>query len=275
MYEPNVRAIFVKVTKSLNLMGGGKVMNPFERWDDWEWEKAAQEIGRERGKRYEDWPVKRNPPKRSKREILYTWTGTQKKAALSVLFFLMIFFASKGEDVLSKSIYTVYKGTVQNGDLYASMNGMVKEALGMGTVGVKATPVDAAMKGKFVPPLSGPVTAAFGTIDSEGKGSIHNGIDVGSALGIPVLSPYKGVVTQVGEDPQLGRLVKLDFADGWTVVLANLGDVSVQKGQAVQAGDVVGTVGLSAPLKKPWLHFELRKDGKPVNPLPYLVPSAK
>lgn len=250
-------------------------MNPFERWDDWEWERAAQEVGRERGTKYEDWPVKRNPPKRSKREILYTWTGIQKKSALAVAFFLMIFFASKGEDILSHSIYSVYQGTIQNGNLYASMNDMVKEALGMGPLGVKSTPVDATMQGKFVPPLSGPVTAPFGSMDSQGKGSIHNGIDIGSALGIPVVSPYKGVVTQVGDDPQLGRLVKLDFANGWTTVLANLGDVNVQKGQAVQAGDVIGTVGLSAPLKKPWLHFELRKNGRPVNPLPYLTPSAK
>lgn len=169
----------------------------------------------------------------------------------------------------------MYKGTVQNGDLYAAMNDMAKEALGMGPIGVKSTPVDATMKEKFVPPLSGPVMAAFGTMDSEGKGSIHNGIDVGSALGIPVVAPYIGVVTQVGEDPQLGRLVKLDFSNGWTAVLANLGEVKVQKGQAVQTGEVIGTVGLSAPLKKPWLHFELRKDGQPINPMPYLVPAAK
>ncbi|AHF07919.1 murein hydrolase activator EnvC family protein [Desulfitobacterium metallireducens] len=250
-------------------------MNPFERWDDWEWERAAQEVGRERGMKYEDWPVKRTSQKRRKREILYTWTGIQKKAVLAVTFFLLIFFASKGEDGLSQTIHSMYKGTVQNGDLYAAMNDMAKEALGMGPIGVKSTPVDATMKEKFVPPLSGPVMAAFGTMDSEGKGSIHNGIDVGSALGIPVVAPYIGVVTQVGEDPQLGRLVKLDFSNGWTAVLANLGEVKVQKGQAVQTGEVIGTVGLSAPLKKPWLHFELRKDGQPINPMPYLVPAAK
>jgi murein DD-endopeptidase MepM/ murein hydrolase activator NlpD len=250
-------------------------MNPFERWDDWEWERAAKEVGRERGMKYEDWPVKRTPPKRSNRDFLYSWTGIQKKAVLAVTFFLLIFFASKGEDGLSRAIYSGYEGTVQNGDLYASMNNMAREALGMGTIGVKSTPVDATMKGKFIPPLSGPVAAPFGAIDSEGKGSIHNGIDVGSALGIPVVAPCTGVVVQVDEDPQLGRLVKLDLSNGWTSILANLGEVKVQKGQAVQTGEVIGTVGLSAPLKKPWLHFELRKDGEPVNPLPYLVPSAK
>ncbi|MEA4902336.1 murein hydrolase activator EnvC family protein [Desulfitobacterium sp.] len=251
-------------------------MNPFERWDDWEWERAAQEVGRERGMKFEDWPVKRTPPKHPNREILHSWTEMQKKAVLSVVFFLLMFFASKGQDAMSQFIYSAYKGTIQNGDLYAQMNDMAKEALGMGTIGSKSTPVDAAMKGKFVPPISGPVMAAFGTMDGgQGKGSIHNGIDIGSSLGIPVVSPYTGVVIEVGEDAQLGRLVKLDFANGWIAVLANLGDVKVQKGQAIQTGDIIGTVGLSAPLKKPWLHFELRKDGKPVNPLPYLVQTAK
>jgi hypothetical protein len=249
-------------------------MNPYERWDDWEWERAAQEVGRERGIRNENWPRKRTYPSRQRKlEPLYTWTGMQKKATLSVIFFLLIFFASKGEDFLSKGVYSVYRGTVESGDIYASMNGMALQVLGISGIETKNTPVDAKMKGKFIPPVSGRVMAGFGGADSSGQASIHNGIDVGSALGIPVVSPYQGVITFIGEDPQLGRMIKLDFGDGWTGVLGNLGDVTVQKGQKVEAGKVLGTVGLSAPLKKTWLHFELRKDGKAVDPLPYLVPS--
>ena len=249
-------------------------MNPYERWDDWEWERAAQEVGRERGIRYEDWPRRRTYQKRRRKlEPLYTWTGMQKKALLSVFFFLLIFFASKGEDIVSKGIYSVYHGTVESGNIYASLNGMALQVLGMSGMEVESPPVDAAMKGRFIPPVSGRVMAGFGEVDSKGEASIHNGIDVGSALGIPVVSPYPGVVTLVGEDPQLGRMIKLDFGNGWTGVLGNFGDISVQKGQRVQAGQSLGTVGLSAPLKKTWLHFELRKDGKPVNPLPYIMPS--
>jgi murein DD-endopeptidase MepM/ murein hydrolase activator NlpD len=248
-------------------------MNPYERWDDWEWEKAAKEVGRERGIKYEDWPRKRGyPSKRSRLGPLYSWTGMQKKATLSVVFFLLIFFASKGEDVLSKGIYSAYQGTVESGDYYASLNDMALQVLGMSIDG-KSTPVDASMKGKFLPPVSGKVMAGFGEVDSKGQASLHNGIDVGSALGIPVVSPYQGIVTLVGEDPQLGRMIKLDFGDGWTGIVGNLGDISVKTGQRVQAGQPLGSVGLSAPLKKTWLHFELRKDGKPVNPLPYLIPS--
>ena len=92
-----------------------------------------------------------------------------------------------------------------------------------------------------------------------------------NALGSPVVSPAAGVVTTVGQDAQLGKIIKLDFGDGWTSVLGNFGDISVVKGQKVTKGSALGTVGLSAPIKKPWLHFELRKDNVPVNPLPYLT----
>lgn len=249
-------------------------MDPYERWDDWEWERAAKEVGRERGIRPDNWPRKSTyKSKRHKFGPLYTWTGMQKKATLSVLLFLMIFFASKGQDVISKGVYAVYRGSVESGDVYASLNGMAMQVIGMSGMEVESTPVNASMKGKFLPPVSGRVMAGFGETDSKGEASLHNGIDVGSALGIPVVSPYSGVVTLIGEDPQLGRIIKLDFGEGWTGVLGNLGDVSVQNGQKIEAGQVLGTVGLSAPLKKTWLHFELRKDGKPVDPLPYIIPS--
>lgn len=249
-------------------------MNPYERWDDWEWERAAHEVGRERGIRNEEGPRRRTyPSRRRKPELLNTWTGIQKKATLSVVFFLLIFFASKGEDIVSTGVYSMYRGTVESGNIYASLNGMALQVLGMSGMGVDTLPVDATMQGKFLPPVSGRVMAGFGEVDSKGEANLHQGIDVASALGIPVVAPFQGVVSLVGEDSQLGRLVKIDFGNGWTGVLGNLGDISVQKGQRVTAGQALGTVGLSAPLKKTWLHFELRKDGKAVNPLPYLIPS--
>ena len=156
---------------------------------------------------------------------------------------------------------------------------MAKDALSIGGVSNKGVPVDAEMLGKFLPPLSGPVMAGFGEKGNgvtNALGTVHSGIDVGSSLGTPVLSPAAGVVTLVGEDPQLGKIVKVDLGDGWTTIMGNLGDISVENGQRVEKGEVLGKVGLSAPLKKPWLHFELRKDNQPLNPIPYLIqPAAK
>ena len=256
-------------------------MNPFERWDDWEWERAMQEVGKERG-RGESAPRnngqfrrKRSSAKPGRGNFLKYWNGTQKRSILAAMLFLFVFFSANSSDSFSKTIHAFYKGALDSGDFYASLNGMAKDALSIGGLSSKSVPVDAKMQGQLLPPISGQVVANFGDVGEGGSnaaGSIHNGIDVESALGIPVTSPAAGVVTAVGIDPQLGKVVKVDFGDGWTTVLGNLGDISVQKGQRVEKGEVLATVGLSAPLKKPWLHFELRKNNKPVNPLPYLIP---
>lgn len=251
-------------------------MNPYERWDDWEWERAAQEVGRERGfKPQREASPKGFSVKPNWGNLIRNWSGSQQRVLLAALFFLTVFFGAHSTDPFSQAVHSFYQAAMGSGNYYASLNGMAKEAMGLGGMKPQAVSVDAKMQGKFLPPLSGPVTAGFGEISKDGKGTIHNGIDIGSALGIPVVAPLQGVVAYVGEDIQLGRIVKLDLGDGWSCVLGNLGDVAVQKGGRVEQGDKIGTVGLSAPLKKPWLHFELRKNNQPVNPMPYLVQQAK
>ena len=259
-------------------------MNPFERWDDWEWERAIQEVGKEPGRgksapRFNQQPGRpRRPVKAGWGNYLRYWNGTQKRTILAATLFLLVFFSANSSDPFSGTIHSIYQSAINSGNYYEALNGMAKEALSLGGVVSKNVPVDAKMQGHFLPPISGRVVAGFGDVGEGGSnavGSVHNGIDVEpleNALGAKVVSPAAGVVSLVGEDPQLGRIVKLDFGDGWTTVLGNLGDISVAKGQRVEKGSLVGTVGLSAPLKKPWLHFELRKNNLPVNPLPYLTP---
>ncbi|MDA8228153.1 MAG: peptidoglycan DD-metalloendopeptidase family protein [Desulfitobacterium hafniense] len=252
-------------------------MNPFERWDDWEWEKAAREVGRERGIRSSGWEIKSERSQKGSKltSLVNNFTRFQKRSLLAALMFLTVVFSAQGEDFISKGVYKVYRSAMGSGNYYASLNSMAKEVFSLGGIQTKSTPVDAKMQGKFLPPISGPVVAGFGQASADGKGTLHNGIDVSSSLGIPVVSPYLGAVTAVGEDPQLGKIVKLDLGDGWSATLGNLGDIYVKQGQKVEGGQMIGTIGLSAPLKKPWLHFELRKNGKPVDPLPYLVAPAK
>ncbi|MHB8073145.1 murein hydrolase activator EnvC family protein [Desulfosporosinus fructosivorans] len=262
-------------------------MNPYERWDDWEWERAIHEVGKEAGRgksapRLNQQPGRSQRPRRPVKggwdNYLKHWNGTQKRTIVSATLFLLIFFSANSTDPFSGAIHSIYQSAMNSANYYDSLNGMAKEALSIGGVVSKNIPVDAKMQGQFLPPISGKVVAEFGAKGEGGSnavGSVHNGIDVEplqNALGTPVVSPATGVVTSVGEDAQLGRIVKLDFGDGWTSVLGNLGDISVVKGQRIEKGEVLATVGLSAPLKKPWLHFELRKNNVPVNPLPYLTP---
>ncbi|HZK84889.1 MAG TPA: peptidoglycan DD-metalloendopeptidase family protein [Desulfosporosinus sp.] len=259
-------------------------MDPYERWDDWEWERAIQEVGKERGRgrsapRLNQQPGRsRRPAKARQGDFLSHWNGTQKRTIVAATMFLLVFFSANSTDPLSGTIHSIYQSAMNSGDYYQDINGMAKEALSLGGVVSKNVPVDAKMKGQFLPPISGKIVANFGVVGAGGDnavGSIHNGIDVESPLGLgtQVVSPAAGVVTTVGEDAQLGKIVKVNFGDGWTTVLGNLGDISVVEGQSIGKGSIIGTVGLSAPLKKPWLHFELRKDNVPVNPLPYLTSS--
>ncbi|MGI6119173.1 MAG: murein hydrolase activator EnvC family protein [Desulfosporosinus sp.] len=257
-------------------------MGPFERWDDWEWERAIQEVGKESG-RGKSAPRFNQHYGRSRRPLrigwgnyLKHWNGMQKRTFLAATFFLLIFFSANSTDPLSGTVHSIYQSAMNSGNYYAALNGMAKEALSLGSVVSKNVPVDVKMKGQFLPPIHGKVVAVFGQVGEGGAnapGSIHYGIDVESALGVPVVSPAAGVVTSVGEDIQLGKIVTIDFGDGWTTVLGNLGDIAVVKGQKIEKGALVATVGLSAPLKKPWLHFELRKNNVPVDPLPYLAPA--
>ncbi len=256
-------------------------MDPFERWDDWEWERAIHEVGNEsnRGRsasRLNQQPGRpRRPAKAHKGNYFKHWNGTQKRTIIAATLFLLVFFSANGTDSVSGTVHSIYQGAMNSGNYYNAINGMAKEALSLGGVVSKNVPVDAAMKGQFLPPISGKVVAGFGVKGEGGsnaEGSVHNGIDVESALGVVVVSPAAGVVTIVGEDAQLGKIVKLDFGDGWTSVLGNLADISVVKGQRIEKGSALAKVGLSAPIKKPWLHFELRKNNVPVDPIPYLIP---
>jgi len=258
-------------------------MDPFERWDDWEWERAAREIGREnrmnsdarnrsagRGSR----PGRgRGPGERyyfsgdRAQYFMDRFSGSQKRVALAALLFLTIIFSSKGEDFFSRAVYSFYQGAMESGDLYAVMNAMAKEAIGISDTG--DTAVNAPVQAIFYPPVGGAVKVGYKGLDFSG--SLSQGIEIESSLGTPVLCPQEGVVQEVGDDSKLGRMVRINFSNGWEGVIGNLGDVQVKKGDPVVMGTKIGTVGISSPRQKPWLYLELRQNGKAVNPLNYLI----
>lgn len=245
-------------------------MDPLQRWDDWEWERAAQELGRSkkhnayerdsRGKKYyfTEEPV---------RSFADKWTGSQKRVMLSALLLLCIVFSSRGDDFFSQNIYAFYKMGMDSGNIYASLNTMAKEVIGI--TGNESLAVNAPVQEIFYPPVAGTVRVGF-----HGKsftGSLSDGIEIESALGTPVLCPREGVVMEVAEHALWGNMVRLNLGDGWEGIIANLGEVNVRRGDPLSQKAQVGTVGLSSGRQKPWLYFELRHNGKAVNPLNYLI----
>jgi len=248
-------------------------MNPFDRWDEWEWEKAAQELGRSR--RYDDYYDDYGANSRryyfkelQSEHIMDKWTGSQKRVVLSALLFLTIVFSARGEDFVSRSVYSVYKTGMESGNLYVALNSMAKEAMGIST-DLESMPVGAPVEEIFYPPVAGVVKVGFGGKNFKGEPS--NGIEIESALGTQVLCPAEGVVLDVFQHAELGRTIHLNFGDGWEGIIGNLGEVDVSPGDPVYMGLKLGTVGISSERRQPWLYLELLKNNRPVNPLLYLI----
>ena len=102
----------------------------------------------------------------------------------------------------------------------------------------------------------------------------HDGIDLIVPQGEPVYAAAAGTVTAVTHSRKgLGNLVEIDHGNGYTTCYALLGDISVQKGRKVRSGQKVGTVGVSAGMFAPHLHYEVRRGGRVLDPVNHLFAS--
>jgi murein DD-endopeptidase MepM/ murein hydrolase activator NlpD len=117
-------------------------------------------------------------------------------------------------------------------------------------------------------PLRGVLYARFGRKGKEP----HDGIDLAAPAGSPVKTAAPGVTLYAGEQQGYGLIVIVEHEGGLITLYAHNRDVRVKTGQKVREGQVVATVGDSGKTSGPHLHFEVRRDGKPVDPLDYLGP---
>ncbi|HET8649229.1 MAG TPA: M23 family metallopeptidase [Gemmatimonadales bacterium] len=100
----------------------------------------------------------------------------------------------------------------------------------------------------------------------------HEGIDVSAPMGTPIEAPAAGVVKQTGWVTGYGYTVTLDHGYGITTRFAHTSKILVRVGQRVQRGDRIALVGNTGLSTGPHLHYEVRVNGKPVNPLRYVLP---
>lgn len=113
------------------------------------------------------------------------------------------------------------------------------------------------------------VTETFGTRvhPITGKESSHDGVDISAPEGAAVLAVRSGTVAETGWDDADGNYVLLDHGDGLTTLYGCLSTVSVQTGDAVAQGDVLGAVGQTGVATGPHLHLEAAQDGALYDPL--------
>ncbi|HEU4762186.1 MAG TPA: M23 family metallopeptidase [Gemmatimonadales bacterium] len=100
----------------------------------------------------------------------------------------------------------------------------------------------------------------------------HEGIDVAAPTGTPIEAPAAGRVVEVGWESGYGNVVVLDHGYGIETKFAHTSKVLVRTGQRVKRGDRIALVGSTGLATGPHLHYEVHVNGRPVNPLRYVLP---
>ncbi|HZG55668.1 M23 family metallopeptidase [Paenibacillus sp.] len=98
----------------------------------------------------------------------------------------------------------------------------------------------------------------------------HRGIDFGGSKGDPIFATADGSVTATGYDRAMGNYIYLKHGNGLETVYMHLSKTLVKKGQNVKKGEKIGTLGSTGRSTGPHLHYEVHKNGEPVNPKPYI-----
>lgn len=133
---------------------------------------------------------------------------------------------------------------------------------------VAAIAVPTAFDSRFNWPVDGKLLSGFG---SKGGGKVNDGVNIAVAKGTPIRAAADGVVAYSGDEIDVfGGLILLNHGNGWVTAYGHADKLNVTRGQKIKAGDIIGLAGDSGYVQEPQLHFEIRKDRKPVNPVSHL-----
>lgn len=121
-------------------------------------------------------------------------------------------------------------------------------------------------------PARGWVTSHYGNRTSPFSGILkfHEGIDIAAQTGTPVVAPADGVVVKAGFATGYGNMVEISHGYGFKTLFAHNSRLNVKVGQFVKRGDVICYIGDTGSSTGPHLHYEVRVNGFPVNPVKYL-----
>lgn len=122
-------------------------------------------------------------------------------------------------------------------------------------------------------PVTGFVSSSFGQRNSPfGRGGqFHKGLDISNRIGTPVVAPAEGTVIMAGLDGAYGNSVEIEHGGGIVTKYAHLQKSVVKSGQYVKRGETLGYIGMTGRTTGPHLHYEVRLNGVPVNPMRYIL----
>ena len=124
-----------------------------------------------------------------------------------------------------------------------------------------------------IAPVRGILTDGFGGRSDPftGEPGQHNAIDISSAIGQPVRSPADGIVVKAEWANGYGNVVYISHGYGYSTRYGHLSSFNTRPGSRVKRGDIIGYVGSTGRSTGPHLHYEVRVNNNPVNPLEYIL----
>jgi len=124
-------------------------------------------------------------------------------------------------------------------------------------------------------PTAGWLTSAFTSMREHPILHVarpHEGIDVTAPMGAPIQAPAGGRVIKTGWQSGYGNVIVIDHGYGLTTKFAHCSKVTAQTGQVVKRNQIIAYVGNTGLATGPHLHYEVHVNGKPVDPLRYVLP---
>jgi len=167
----------------------------------------------------------------------------------------------------SEEIRVDLNALIRRANLMASSFEEAKDSLASHSQRLAATP--------SIMPTQGWLTSAFSSMREHPILHIarpHEGIDVTAPMGSPIEAPAAGVVTDAGWESGYGNTVTIDHGYGITTKFAHASKLLVRTGQRVQRGQRIALVGNTGLATGPHLHYEVHVNGRPVDPLKYVLP---
>lgn len=126
---------------------------------------------------------------------------------------------------------------------------------------------------KIVSPVSSTrYTSAFGYRINPitNTKAFHTGLDIAAPLGTKIKAAYNGTVSRTGEDSHSGKYIFLSHANGLETFYCHCSQILAKEGAKIRQGETIALVGSTGWSTGPHLHFEIHKDGKRLDPLPFL-----
>ncbi|HZZ85710.1 MAG TPA: M23 family metallopeptidase [Anaeromyxobacteraceae bacterium] len=125
-----------------------------------------------------------------------------------------------------------------------------------------------ALRGRLPAPVDGTLELGYGKVvePTFNTVTLHKGVDLRAPRGSPVRAVAAGRVAWAGWFKGYGNLVIVDHGEGYHTLVAHLASMSTATGEEVAQGALLGTVGDTESAKGPFLYFEVRERGRPVDP---------